>query len=78
MNNSYILTKDKSPKEQLKKLTNLVSRQEIAEFAQAINITWKSADNSNINWMRCSMAIQNNFSLFCNSWNEHVSLQYKN
>lgn len=78
MNDSYILTKDKPPKEQLKKLTNLASRQEIAEFAQAINITWKPADNSNINWMRCSMAIQNNFSLFCNSWNEHINLQYKN
>lgn len=58
MNDSCILTKDKPPKEQLKKLTNLISRQEIAKFAQAIGITWKPADNPNINWMRCSMALQ--------------------
>lgn len=76
MDDLRILTNDKPPKEQLKKLTDLVSRQEIAEFAQAINITWKIADNPNINWMRCSMAIQNNFKLFCNSWNEHIRLQY--
>jgi hypothetical protein len=72
----YVLTNDKPPKEQLKNLTSVISRQEIAEFAQSVNITWKSTDNPNINWMRCSMAIQNNFDIFCNSWNEHLRLQY--
>lgn len=76
MNNSYILTKDKPPKEQLKKLTNLASRQEIAEFAQAINITWKPTDNPNINWMRCSMAIQQNFDKFCDTWNTYIKTSY--
>lgn len=76
MNKLIILTKDKPPKEQIKTLTNSVPRQEIVRFAKDIGITWKLTDNPNINWMRCSMAIQNQFELFCNSWNQYTNSQY--
>lgn len=77
MGDTYILTNDEPPKEQLKKLVQCTSRQDIAQFAKDININWKPTDNPNIDWMRASMAIQNNFELFKNSWNAHVELQYQ-
>lgn len=76
MNQVYTFTNDKPPKEQLRELTEVVSKFDIINFAQSIGITWKPVDNPNINWMRCSMAIQNNFDTFKESWNNSAESEY--
>lgn len=76
MKQTCFLTKDKPPKEQLKELTKIVSRQSLINFAKEAQIEWKSTENSNIEWMRCSMAIQQNFDKFCDTWNTYIKASY--
>lgn len=46
-------------KDKIVELLKYNSRDSLINFARAKGITWKENDNAGINWMRCSMAIQN-------------------
>lgn len=48
-----------SKKDKVVELLKHNSRDSLISFAKANGITWKENDNAGINWMRCSMALQN-------------------